>query len=707
MTNASSYPEKDVALLGNQVELDISLLPGVPSQRGPRGFTGPAGPAGEQGVQGEPGPQGIQGIHGGLGPVGPQGEAGVPGPQGSPGIQGLQGLQGIQGPQGDTGQQGPQGIQGVQGPQGDQGIQGPQGIQGNTGDAGTSVTIKGSVASSSLLPANGNTVGDAYIVDADGDLYTWTGSEWVSVGQIVGPQGPQGIQGAQGEQGIQGEQGVQGIQGIQGEPGIEGPQGIQGPQGVQGEIGFAGLKYDARRVLANQYEPGEVIEYGGSYFLCTATNDAIPPTGGALGVYWTPYSLQGPQGEVGPTGADGAVGATGDTGPQGPAGADGANTLATATTVGSVYGVHSDDAHLNLGLGKDSLRVAATDSYVNTAVGYGAMKSMTTSSFNTAVGSRALSRLSNEGIGQNTAVGADALREATGTANTAVGSGAQGVALSTGSYNVSVGFQTSRNMTSGTYNTYLGALTGKNTTTGSQNTAVGQGALYNNTVGSNNVAIGFMAGTSETGSNKLYIANSDTTTPLIYGDFSTSALKINGSLEANSLTVGTVSNTEIGYLDGVTSAIQTQLNAKASLTGAETLSNKTLAATQETWFSNSTAFAGTTFLIGTNGAIQQMWNDATSNGTINFTWASGVTLASMLPVNNSVTVTLQIANGATAYYPNGFQVDGTSTGVIMRWQGGTAVSSGNANSMDTYTFTIWRYGAALYQIYASQTKFNK
>ena len=36
-----------------------------------------------------------------------------------------------------------------------------------------------------------------------------------------------------------------------------------------------------------------------------------------------------------------------------------------------------------------------------------------------------------------------------------------------------------------------------------------------------------------------------------------------GGLTASSLTIGDVSNTEIGYLDGVSSAIQTQLNAKA------------------------------------------------------------------------------------------------------------------------------------------------
>jgi hypothetical protein len=40
----------------------------------------------------------------------------------------------------------------------------------------------------------------------------------------------------------------------------------------------------------------------------------------------------------------------------------------------------------------------------------------------------------------------------------------------------------------------------------------------------------------------------------------------------------TVSATELGYLDGVTSAIQTQLGARVTLTGTETITNKTLTA---------------------------------------------------------------------------------------------------------------------------------
>lgn len=57
----------------------------------------------------------------------------------------------------------------------------------------------------------------------------------ILIGNIKGPQGPQGEKGdvgPQGPQGIQGDtgpQGPQGVQGVKGEIGPQGPQGIQGP----------------------------------------------------------------------------------------------------------------------------------------------------------------------------------------------------------------------------------------------------------------------------------------------------------------------------------------------------------------------------------------------------------------------------------------------------------------------------------------------
>jgi hypothetical protein len=56
---------------------------------------------------------------------------------------------------------------------------------------------------------------------------------------------------------------------------------------------------------------------------------------------------------------------------------------------------------------------------------------------------------------------------------------------------------------------------------------LGAKAGYNNAEGDSNVFIGYEAGLNETGSNKLYIANSwDTSSVLIYGDFSTGRVGI-------------------------------------------------------------------------------------------------------------------------------------------------------------------------------------
>jgi len=184
-----------------------------------------------------------------VGPKGPGGMNGAQGPMGLQGPQGEQGIQGTAGATGTTGPQGEQGIQGIQGVAGPTGSQGIQGIKGDTGDTGatgapgTSVNIKGETATVGALSSSGNAIGDAYIVTADGNLYTWTGSSWLDVGQIVGPQGAtgsQGIQGIQGVKGDTGDTGTQGIQGIQGIQGVKGDTGDTGPAGTTGTAGTNG-----------------------------------------------------------------------------------------------------------------------------------------------------------------------------------------------------------------------------------------------------------------------------------------------------------------------------------------------------------------------------------------------------------------------------------------------------------------------------------
>lgn len=103
--------------------------------------------------------------------------------------------------------------------------------------------------------------------------------------------------------------------------------------------------------------------------------------------------------------------------------------------------------------------------------------------------------------------------------------------LTYGQRNLAMGAGALHDLTSAIGNIGIGSNAGYKTLTGSNNTYVGQGAGFSNVTGTLNVFIGNEAGYNENGSNKLYISNSDTATPLIYGDFASSSLKVNGSLE--------------------------------------------------------------------------------------------------------------------------------------------------------------------------------
>jgi hypothetical protein len=104
-----------------------------------------------------------------------------------------------------------------------------------------------------------------------------------------------------------------------------------------------------------------------------------------------------------------------------------------------------------------------------------------------------------------------------------------GNSLATGEGNTFLGQHAGSEKTGGSYNLILGSSASKNGGSGSYNTIVGSEAGFESGgVSSGNVFLGYQAGYNETGSNKLYIANSSTPLPLIYGDFSESRVRING-----------------------------------------------------------------------------------------------------------------------------------------------------------------------------------
>lgn len=130
----------------------------------------------------------------------------------------------------------------------------------------------------------------------------------------------------------------------------------------------------------------------------------------------------------------------------------------------------------------------------------------------------------------NLAVGENSFySNTTGSQNTAIGSSTL-YSSTEANGNTAVGYANLNAHTSGGYNTTLGYASFFKHETGANNTSIGAYTGYNNLAGSGNVFIGYFAGYNETGNNKLYIENSNTSDPLIGGDFSTNEVTINGSL---------------------------------------------------------------------------------------------------------------------------------------------------------------------------------
>ncbi len=180
----------------------------------------------------------------------------------------------------------------------------------------------------------------------------------------------------------------------------------------------------------------------------------------------------------------------------------------------------------------------------NTFVGYGAGRRNTTASDNTFSGYAA--GYYNATGYQDVFVGSNAgFSNTSGSFNTFVG-GSAGYFNSYGQQNTMVGVAAGYSNTSGRKNTFLGYNAGRSNITANENTFIGWEAGKMNKgesntflgaqtglvcqSGSGNVFLGYKAGNSEIGSNKLYIANSDLYSPLIYGDFGSPILQFNGKV---------------------------------------------------------------------------------------------------------------------------------------------------------------------------------
>ena len=163
----------------------------------------------------------------------------------------------------------------------------------------------------------------------------------------------------------------------------------------------------------------------------------------------------------------------------------------------------------------------------NSAIGYQALRSNSTSRYNVAIGFNALR---NSIAWGNTGIGAFALDANTsGSYNTSLGYASLTDNVS-GIRNIAIGNLALGDNVTGHYNSVVGDEAFRKNITGRDNTIMGRRAGYNTLTGSRNIFLGYNAGYNENGSDRLYIDNSSSATPLIYGNFSSDSLRLNSAV---------------------------------------------------------------------------------------------------------------------------------------------------------------------------------
>jgi hypothetical protein len=174
----------------------------------------------------------------------------------------------------------------------------------------------------------------------------------------------------------------------------------------------------------------------------------------------------------------------------------------------------------------------------------------------------------------------------------------------------------------------------------------------------------------------------------------TGVLKGNGTSAFTAATAGT---------DYVAPGTATTFTALQTFAGTSSNADLKTSNIIETATISATAATGTINYDITTQSVLYYTSNASANWTVNFRGSSGTSLDTVMATGESMSVTFLVTQGATAYYNSAVQVDGNS--VTPKWQGGTAPTSGNASSIDSYTYVILKTSSATFTIIAAQTRF--
>lgn len=185
------------------------------------------------------------------------------------------------------------------------------------------------------------------------------------------------------------------------------------------------------------------------------------------------------------------------------------------------------------------------------------------------------------------------------------------------------------------------------------------------------------------------IVNADTNT---ITNIANDEIKSGAAIDATKIANGTVSNTEFQYLNGVSSAIQTQLNTKITATSSDTLTGKTISAINNT----ITNIGDAEVKVGANINASKLADGTISN--TEYQYLNGVTsniqtqLNAKLTASSTNTLTNKTINTASntitvaaADVTSGTFADARiSQSSVTQYQGALTITEGQISDLQTY-----------------------
>ena len=102
-------------------------------------------------------------------------------------------------------------------------------------------------------------------------------------------------------------------------------------------------------------------------------------------------------------------------------------------------------------------------------------------------------------------------------------------------------------------------------------------------------------------------------------------------------------------------------------------------------------------------AVLNYTSDAAANYTLNIRGDGSNSLNSIMDAGESITIAHIVKIGSSEFRNSAVTIDGSS--ITPEYQGGSAPTAGNANSLDVYSYTIIKTGDAAFTALASLTQF--